>query len=86
LMGLPGETIEALEAALVINGKAVALEAMGFPTSAKIQKGLGKKWTCSDNELLLFGDNLANALDGRDYGPTQFSEVTGTIVGLVKGE
>jgi signal peptidase I len=77
-IGLPGDTVELRNGAVLING-APADE----PYINGAQTSCGdycRPFTLGPDEYFLMGDNRANSLDSRNFGPIPASQIVGRVV------
>jgi signal peptidase I len=78
VIGLPGDTIEMRDGAVVVNGTAI-----DEPYVHGLQTGCGNSCgpiTLGPDQYFLMGDNRSNSLDSRMFGPIPASQVVGRVV------
>jgi signal peptidase I len=82
VVALPGETIQARDGIIAINDTHVLREPY-LPTVATSAKNLASvdiaRVALSKTELFVMGDNRAESIDSRSYGPVQLADVVGTV-------
>ncbi|HEU5103566.1 MAG TPA: signal peptidase I, partial [Roseiflexaceae bacterium] len=77
-IGLPGDTIELRDGAVWINGQ---LLAEPYVNDAPTLCGnYCRAFTLGPDEYFLMGDNRANSLDSRNFGPIPASQLVGRVV------
>src|SRR5262245_53139826 len=77
-IGLPGDTVELKNGAVLING--VPLDE---PYMNGVRTSCGsycKPFTLGPDEYFLLGDNRANSLDSRSFGPIPADQIVGRVV------
>ena len=77
-IGLPGDTIELRDGAVLVNGLLLAEPYVnGAPT---LCGNYCRPFTLAPNEYFLLGDNRANSLDSRSFGPIPADQLVGRVV------
>ena len=77
-IGLPGDTIELRNGAVLING---ALLDEPYVTGAQTACGnFCQPFTLGPDEYFLMGDNRVNSLDSRSFGPIPAGQIVGRVV------
>jgi signal peptidase I len=77
-IGLPGDTIELRDGAVLVNGVPLAEPYVnGAPT---LCGSYCEPFTLAPNEYFLLGDNRANSLDSRSFGPIPADQLVGRVV------
>jgi signal peptidase I len=77
-IGLPGDTIELRDGAVLINGQYLAEPYVnGAPT---LCGNYCRPFTLGPDEYFLMGDNRANSLDSRSFGPIPAGQLVGRVV------
>ena len=77
-IGLPGDTIELRDGAVLINGLPLAETYVnGAPT---LCGNYCQPFTLGPDQYFLLGDNRANSLDSRSFGPIPASQLVGRVV------
>ncbi|MDH4185323.1 MAG: signal peptidase I, partial [Nitrospinota bacterium] len=77
IVGLPGETIQMNSDSILINGKPL------YESYLPNTQGLSKdslSVTIPANAIFVLGDNRANSLDSRNFGPIPMESVLGKVV------
>jgi len=74
LIGLPGDTIEARDGRIWINGVAINETYVSGPL------GYVNRWTLATNEYFLLGDNRNNSSDSHSWGPVPKENIIGKAV------
>jgi signal peptidase I len=87
IVGLPGESVELTDTAVIINGKPLAEpyiepQYAGNGASGSIQANI--KLTLQKNQYYVLGDNRHNSLDSRDYGAISRSMIAAKVVAISK--
>ena len=77
IVGLPGETVQLWRGAVFINRKLLVepylpSHTYTFPTERQRR---GATFMLGDGEFFVLGDNRANSVDGRTYGPVQRKQI-----------
>ncbi len=80
--GLPGEAIQISEGRLLVNGRPLdqpaPLAGSNFATFGASPPGAGTNvWHVPDNSYFVVGDNAANSLDSRFFGPIPRASILG---------
>lgn len=78
VIGLPGDTVELRDGAVLINGVL-----LNEPYVSGAQTFCGNScqpFTLGPDEYFLMGDNRANSLDSRSFGPILASQLIGRVV------
>jgi len=77
IVGLPGETIQITQEAVVIDGKKLTLpnNLLYIPRPSG-----GSQTKLSPSQYFLLGDNTSNARDSRYFGPVERSEILGKVI------
>lgn len=85
IIGLPGETIEIRRGQVFINPPGGDGYFLAEPylapytyTNVFAQQGIAR-FELGEHEYFVLGDNRANSVDSRDYGPVHRSLIVGTI-------
>ncbi len=74
LIGLPGDTIEARDGRLWINGVAINETYVSGPLSYV------NRWTLGANEYFILGDNRNNSSDSHSWGPIPKENIIGKAI------
>jgi signal peptidase I len=77
-IGLPGDTVELRDGTVLING-----ELLNEPYVNGVQTFCGnycQPFTLGPEQYFLMGDNRANSLDSRSFGPIPASQLVGRVV------
>lgn len=74
LIGLPGDTVEARDGRLWINGVAINETYVSGPLSYT------NTWTLGPNEYFILGDNRNNSSDSHSWGPIPRENIIGKAV------
>jgi signal peptidase I len=78
VIGLPGDTIELRDGAVMING---TLLNEPYVTGAQTSCGnYCRPFTLGPDEYFLMGDNRVNSLDSRSFGPIPAGQIVGRVV------
>lgn len=75
--GLPGDTLVIKDSVLYVNQRAVEEP---YIDHAAIDAYYSKTFTVPDGTVFLLGDNRANSIDSRDYGPVPVEELLGRVL------
>ena len=78
VIGLPGDTVELREGAVLING--VPLDEPYVNGAQTFCGNYCQPLTLGPDEYFLMGDNRANSLDSRSFGPIPASQLVGRVV------
>jgi signal peptidase I len=77
-IGLPGDTIELRDGAVLVNGQTLAEP---YVNGAQTLCGnYCQSFTLGPDEYFLMGDNRANSLDSRSFGPIPAGQLVGRVV------
>jgi signal peptidase I len=87
IVGLPGESVELTETAVIINGKPlaepyIAPQYAGNGASDSNQANI--KLTLRNDQYYMLGDNRQNSLDSRDFGAISRAAITAKVVSVSK--
>jgi signal peptidase I len=78
VIGLPGETIAVADGQVLINGAPI-----DEPYLHEVLTSCGavcEPYTLAANEYFVMGDNRANSLDSRNFGPIPADQIVGRVV------
>lgn len=86
VIGLPGETIEAVDGLIAIDNETTLVEkwipeSEREPGSHAADSVDIKRTSLGSDEVFLLGDNRDNSIDSRSFGPVKLDRVVGTVVG-----
>jgi signal peptidase I len=76
VVGVGGDVVEMRDARLFVNGKRVSEP---YVDHSRIDGEYFGPITVPDGELFVLGDNRANSIDSRNFGPVPEGEVVGTV-------
>lgn len=85
VIGLPGETIQALDGVIAIDNEVTLVEKW-LPESERARgseaaEGVDIEFTrLDDDEVYLLGDNRDESIDSRSFGPVELDRVVGTVL------
>lgn len=77
VVGLPGESVVVLDGVLHVDGLAVP-EAYVDPRW--VDGSYTRTFEVPDDAVLVMGDNRANSIDSRDYGPVPADDLLGEVL------
>jgi len=75
VIGLPGETIDAIDGVVYINDEPLDEPYLGDVTTLNLDKR-----TLDDDEYFVMGDNRNNSRDSRSFGPIHLADILGRVV------
>ena len=78
VIGLPGDTVELRDGTVLING--VLLDEPYVNGAQTFCGNYCEPFTLGPDEYFLMGDNRANSLDSRSFGPISSDEIIGRVV------
>ena len=76
VIGLPGETVDAVDGEVTIDGNRLDEDYLGPGTVTTMDEPIA----VGDNEVLVMGDNRSVSLDGRTFGPISQDLIVGRSV------
>jgi len=77
VIGLPGDSVAILDAILEVDGRVVPENYVDHSLIDGLYFG---PVTVPAGAVFLMGDNRANSVDSRHYGPVQFDRIVGQVV------
>ncbi len=83
IIGLPGENVDVIYAAVLINGKPLAELYLGPQFAANGASGI-TKLTLQQDQYYVLGDNRQDSLDSRDFGAISRSMIMAKVVAISK--
>ncbi|MDA8343816.1 MAG: signal peptidase I [Actinomycetota bacterium] len=86
VIGLPGETIQAVDGQITIDGKPLpepwltpVMQHSNFPTPDGRPFDLAQPFTIPAGEVFVMGDNRTDSADSRTFGPIPTSTIVGKV-------
>jgi signal peptidase I len=76
LIGRPGDTIELLDNRVLVNGKALDEPYLNSGADSGPKNGISK-WTLTENQYFIMGDNRTFSQDSRFFGPVDGARIAG---------
>jgi signal peptidase I len=77
VIGLPGERIDLEGGVLTVDGKWVKEPYLGnLPSTIGLDP---IRWTLTEEEYVVLGDNRAQSTDSRKYGPVKYDQIIGHL-------
>lgn len=73
VIGLPGETIDSADGAVVVDGRRLDESYLPEGTTTEFDESI----TVPAEQILVLGDNRSQSLDGRSFGPIPQEDVVG---------
>jgi len=83
IIGLPGESVELTETAVLINGKPLAEPYLAPQHTGNGASGI-TKLTLKQDQYYVLGDNRQDSLDSRDFGAVSRSMIMAKVVAISK--
>ena len=77
VVALPGDSIVILDGQLQVNDRPVR---ESYVDQATIDGYYSRTWTVPSGSVFLLGDNRANSIDSRDYGPVAVDDLLGRVI------
>jgi signal peptidase I len=74
LIGLPGDTVEVRDDKVYVNGKALDEPYIRLPQGRDYAQA-----TMGSDEYFVMGDNRANSMDSRQFGPIRGQAILGRV-------
>ena len=77
VVALPGDTIVILDGQLHVNDRLVR---ESYVDHATIDGYYSRTWRVPPGSVFMLGDNRANSIDSRDYGPVAVDDLLGRVI------
>ena len=83
IIGLPGESVELTDTAVIVNGKPLAEPYIAPQRGGNGASGI-TKLTLQKDQYYVLGDNRQDSLDSRDFGAVSRSAITAKVLEIHK--